>query len=165
MCGSLGLIFLTVGTYPIQFDRLVKAVDDQIADGTITEEVFAQIGHCDYEPKHMQWERLMSKEDFDAKLNAATAIISHAGMGNITMAIDQKLPLVVMPRIEEYKEHVNNHQLDTARKFEELGHVLVAYEAEDLQQKLKESYDFVPKPRVAQPEAVAERIGAFLRSI
>ena len=37
------MIFLTVGTL-FPFDRLVNAVDKAVANGLITEDVFAQIG-------------------------------------------------------------------------------------------------------------------------
>lgn len=44
------MVFVTVGTHEQQFDRLVKAVDDLKADGTLDEPVYIQTGYSTYEP-------------------------------------------------------------------------------------------------------------------
>ena len=46
------MIFLTVGTSSLQFDRLVKGRDIAVRDGLIEDEVYAQIGVCRYRPNH-----------------------------------------------------------------------------------------------------------------
>ena len=159
------MIFLTVGTYPLQFDRLVQAVDIAVQKKLIKEKVFAQIGFCRYKPQHMEYVEMLEKSRFDSCLQEACGIIGHAGMGTITMALDHDKPLLVMPRIKRFHEHVNDHQLATAKKFEQLGHVLVAYEPEDLLEKIDQVGTFVPRQRERQPGAVANRIGDFLRQL
>jgi UDP-N-acetylglucosamine transferase subunit ALG13 len=81
------------------------------------------------------------------------------------MALDYDKPLLVMPRRRKYGEVVNDHQVAIAQKFEELGHVLVAYKEEDLPERAKELKHFVPRKRETQVEAVVERISNFLRQI
>jgi UDP-N-acetylglucosamine transferase subunit ALG13 len=159
------MIFLTVGTYPLPFDRLVKATDTAIMEGLIEEEVFAQIGLCSYRPQNMEYVQMLQKETFDSYFQKASSVISHAGIGTITMALDNEKPLLVMPRMKRYKEHVNDHQIDTAREFGELGHILVAYDVEDLPDGIRKLKSFTPKERKASPEAVADRIGRFLNSL
>ena len=68
-----------------------------------------------------------------------------------------------MPRMKRYKEHVNDHQVATARKFEELGHILAVYDAKDLPNGIRKLKNFVPRERKANPEAVAGKIKYFLR--
>lgn len=68
-------------------------------------------------------------------------------MDRITMILDHDKPLLVMPRLRKYGEVVNDHQLTIARRFEELGHLLVAYQEEDLPRKAGELKHFVPKKR------------------
>ena len=46
------MVFVTVGTHEQQFDRLVKAVDDLKADGTLDEPVYIQTGYSTYDPVH-----------------------------------------------------------------------------------------------------------------
>jgi UDP-N-acetylglucosamine transferase subunit ALG13 len=86
-------------------------------------------------------------------------------MGTITMALKNHKPLLVMPRLKRYREHVNDHQVATARKFEELGHILAVYDAKDLPNGIHKLKNFVPRERKANPEAVADRIHRFLNSL
>jgi UDP-N-acetylglucosamine transferase subunit ALG13 len=159
------MIFLTVGTYPLPFDRLLMAVDEAIKNGVIEEEVFAQVGLSGYIPRNMDYAKMLDKETFDSHFQKASGIISHAGMGTITMALSNHKPLLAMPRLKRYREVVNDHQLAIAKKFSELGHILVAYDTEDLPERIHQLKSFVPRERKANPEAVAERIRCFLNSL
>jgi len=158
------LIFLTVGTFR-PFDRLVIAVDELVGRGVIDVPVFAQVGAGGHHPRHMEFAETLDKREFDAHLERADALISHAGMGTIIQALALGIPLLAVPRLQEHGEHVNDHQIGTARKFEELGHILVASTPEDIAGRLAELTTFVPEPRVAQPAAVAEHVGRFLREM
>lgn len=158
------MLFLTVGTQ-FPFDRLVKAVDDAFSDGLIKEEVFAQIGESSYRPHNFESVTSLGKKLFDEYVKGSSSIISHAGMGTITMALDHRKPLLVMPRLKEYGEVVNNHQVAIAQRFEELGHILVAYQERDLPEKVKKLKGFVPRPRGNQAKAVAARISEFLYGV
>jgi UDP-N-acetylglucosamine transferase subunit ALG13 len=155
------MIFLTVGTQ-FGFDRLVKVVDNAIADGLIGQPVFAQIGPGVYQPKHMEYVVSLDKDKFDQTLHSSNAMISHAGIGSIVMALNASIPLLVMPRRKKYGEVVNDHQLHTARKFEELGHILVAYDTDELPEKIKLLKTFIPKPRNPNRQGVIDRISQFL---
>ncbi len=157
------MIFLTVGTQ-LGFDRLVQAVDELVALNKITERVFAQIGPGRYLPKHMEYVRNLEKNAYDHSLKSCDALISHAGMGSISMALQLNKPLLVLPRRKCFGEVVNDHQVDTARRFEALGHILVAYEPEELADKIALLKTFQPVQRQARPEAIIERIRMFLDS-
>jgi UDP-N-acetylglucosamine transferase subunit ALG13 len=159
------MIFLTLGTYPLPFDRLVSIVDEIVKRKVIEDEIFAQIGYSTYIPKHMKYEKLMEKERFDSVLSSASALIGHAGMGSISMALNCRKSLLVMPRLKQYGEHVNDHQVSTARKFEELGHILAAYDEKELVEKIKLLKTFVPKPRIPNRQGVIDRISRFLESL
>ncbi|HNS20224.1 MAG TPA: glycosyltransferase [Sedimentisphaerales bacterium] len=158
------MIFLTVGTQ-FPFDRLVKAVDDLVAAGVIKDEVFAQIGDEAYQPRNFEAVASLDKKAFDERIHEASALISHAGMGTITMALDTGKPLLAMPRRRQYGEVVNDHQVAIARKFEQLGHLLVAYSSEELADKVELLKRFQPSPRRVQPEAVVRRIEEFLEAL
>ena len=158
------MIFLTVGTQ-FPFDRLVKSVDQAFDGRLIDEEIFAQIGETSYKPLNFESVVSLEKNLFDKRLREASSVISHAGMGTITMALKNHKPLLVMPRLKRYREHVNDHQVATARKFEELGHILAVYDAKDLPNGIRKLKNFVPRERKANPEAVADRIHRFLNSL
>ena len=154
-----------MGTYPLQFNRLVEGVDLAVRDGLIEEEIFAQIGACSYRPKHIDYAEMLVKSEFDGYFKRATSIVGHAGMGTISMALEEGKPIVVMARMSEYKEHVNDHQVSTAEMFEKLGHILVARAVDELPQKISELKTFIPAQRIATPHGVADRIAEFLTSV
>lgn len=158
------MIFLTVGT-SFPFDRLVRAVDEAVAKKDIKEKIFAQVGKGGYRPKNFNSIEILDKIKFDEYFSRSSAIIAHAGMGTITMALEENKPILVMPRLKKFQELVNNHQLFTARRFEQLGHVLAVYEKKDLPYKLDGLKSFQPVQRRSQAKDVAERIGRFISEL
>jgi len=158
------MIFLTVGTQ-FPFDRLVKAVDEAVGKNRFDQEVYAQVGTTSYRPKNFEAVASLEKSLFDKYFNEAEGIISHAGMGTITMALEHRKPLLVMPRLKKYDKVVNDHQYAIARKYEQLGYLLVAYKAEDLPAKIGKLKSFVPQERQPKTKVVAERISTFLNEL
>jgi UDP-N-acetylglucosamine transferase subunit ALG13 len=158
------MIFLTVGTQ-FPFDRLVKAVDKAAGTNGFDEHIVAQVGESSYCPKNFEVSPSVEKAVFDRYFSDAESVISHAGMGTITMALEQRKPLLVMPRLKKYGEVVNDHQLAIAKKFEQLGYLLVAYNTEDVQVKMKQLKSFVPQQRKPCPDIVAARIATFLNEL
>ena len=158
------MIFLTVGTQ-FSFDRLVKAVDELVEANGLDEKIFAQIGNSTYRPKNFEATSELEKSVFDEHFNRADGIISHAGMGTISMAMERRKPLLVMPRLSKYGEVVNDHQVAISRKFEELHYLLVAYDQTDLSVKIEELKTFTPKERRPQIEHVIARISTFLNEL
>ena len=158
------MIFLTVGTQ-FPFDRLVKAIDDLTGSGDIQEEIFAQIGESSYKPANFDYVSHLEKQRFDDCAQKASAIISHAGMGTIALAMENDKPLLVMPRLAKYAEAVNDHQFAIAEKFGRLGHILTAYNVRELPAKIKELKTFVPEKREIQVEAVIQRVSVFLNRL
>ncbi len=155
------MIFLTVGTQ-FPFERLVKSVDRAVNQNGFGKQIFAQIGRCSYQPQSFKAVVSLEKQQFDKYMREACCVISHAGMGTISMALDYNKPMLVMPRLKRYGEVVNDHQMAIARRFEELGIILVAYETGELPEKLKQLMSFAPRRRDAEPQKVAERIAQFL---
>ena len=158
------MIFLTVGTQ-FPFDRLVKTVDQLLEEGAIQDEVFGQIGESTYQPRHFEAVASLEKRVFDERFRQASAVISHAGMGAIMMALDYGKPLLVMPRQKKYREVVNDHQTELADRFETLGHLLLARDETQLRAKVAQLRSFAPRPRHADPDAVARKIDHFLASV
>jgi len=158
------MIFLTVGTQ-FPFDRLVRSIDEVISRNGFKEEIFAQIGDSSYHPRNFKAIPLLEKKVFDKRISEASCIVSHAGIGTIAMALDNEKPLLVMPRLKKYGEVVNDHQVAIAKRFEELGYILVAYTEEQLPDKLKQLKSFIPQKRKANPDAVANRIRQFLNNL
>ena len=158
------MIFVTVGTQ-FPFDRLIKAVDAAVEMGRIQGESFAQTGETAYRPRNFPAVPELNKETFDDYVKRATGIVSHAGIGSITMAMACAKPMLVMPRLRKYGEVVNDHQVAIARRFAQSGYILLAEDEQDLIARIAELPFFVPKRRVARPETVSRRVMEFLEQV
>jgi exopolysaccharide biosynthesis glucuronosyltransferase PssE len=155
------VIFLTVGS-ALPFDRLVRMVDEAVSEGLISEEVFAQIGNGKYIPSSFAHARFLAKSEFEEKMAHASAVISHAGIGTITNALEQSLPLLVLPRLPQHGELVDDHQQKTAQAYAELGHLLVFNSPGELQAAVAQLPVFNPTPRKPNVQGVAQAIGRWL---
>lgn len=124
------MIFVTVGTQ-LPFDRLIRTVDAW-AGRTGRQDIVAQIGPTELRPQFIEHHPFLSPVEFAYHFSNAELVIAHAGMGSIISAMNQGKPLLVFPRRASLNEHRNDHQLATARRFRELGHILVAMDEQEL---------------------------------
>lgn len=128
------MIFATVGTQG-QFDRLIRTIDGWAGANGRTD-VFAQTGPSDYRPEHIRTERFIDATEFRERVETASLVISHAGMGSIITALELGKRIIVMPRRASLGEHRNDHQLATAQRFAEQGAITVAFTEQELIDKL-----------------------------
>lgn len=156
------MILLTLGTCPHDFKRLVKIIDELVEEKVIKEDIFGQIGYSSYIPRNFEYKNLIPKEEFTQMFESCNFVISHAGMGSIKMAIDSNKKLIAFPRMKKFKEHVNNHQIDTANRFESMNHILSAHDKLSLCTALNKIEKFTPEIRKANPENIAEHIDKFI---
>ena len=130
------MIFVTVGTQ-VPFDRLLRVVDEWAGDAG-RDDVFAQTGESALTPAHVEAVPFLAPGEFTARFEAAAAVVAHAGMGTILGCLQHGKPLIVMPRRASLGEHRNEHQLATARRFQEKGLIHVALDEEELGKLLPE---------------------------
>ena len=128
------MIFITVGTQ-LPFDRMIKAID-KWAGNRNDGKFFAQIGPGNYLPKNMKWTDFIQPEEFKLCFRKADVIIAHAGMGSILSALETGKPIIILPRQAKFKEHRNDHQMATAKHFNKIKGITVAFNEEELIQKL-----------------------------
>ena len=128
------MIFVTVGAQ-MPFDRLVRGVDEW-AGKTGRQDVLAQIGPTPFEPACIEWERFMPPPRFREVVRDASVLIAHAGTGSILTALELGKPILIMPRRGHLGETRNDHQLATARRFLGSHGIAVAFDENELRQKL-----------------------------
>jgi UDP-N-acetylglucosamine transferase subunit ALG13 len=127
-------VFVTVGAQ-MPFDRLIAAMDPWAGEHG-EHEVWAQIGRSELSPRHMRSSDFLSASEFERAYDDADLIVGHAGTGTIFAALQRSKPLLVLPRRAELRETRDDHQLATARRFEALAGVAVAWDERDLAERL-----------------------------
>ncbi len=136
--------FVTLGTHPQQFNRLLEEIDRLFAQKKITGEAFAQTGHSDYVPKNYKWQKFMGLEEFEKKARRADIVITHAGEGNVGLCKNLGKKMIVAPRRREFGEHTNDHQLELAQVVEGKSLGLVAWNPSELGEKIAQVETFAP---------------------
>lgn len=115
------MIFVTVGSQKFQFDRLLEAVDALVASEGVKGGAFAQTGACTYKPKNMQHEAFLDRESFRAQMDACDVAITHGGTGAIIGAVKAGKKVIAVPRLAQYGEHVDDHQIEIVKQFGDMG--------------------------------------------
>lgn len=64
---------------------------------------------------------MLKPEEMKKYIIDASFVITHAGVGTIMECVENNKEIVVIPRKEEYAEHVNNHQEEIASEMEKNG--------------------------------------------
>lgn len=127
------MIFVTVGTHEQQFDRLVKAVDDLKANGTIEDSVYVQTGYSMYVPEHCEHSQFVPFGQMKNYMADADVVVTHGGPSSFIEAMAAGKVPVVVPRRGDLDEHVNDHQADFVRIVaERQGGIVPVYDVAEL---------------------------------
>ena len=115
-------IFITLGSQKFQFNRLLRAVDELCEKGTVDAEyVFAHIGYSDYLPKNFSYKKFLDRDEFSKEMGKADIVITHGGTGAIIGAVKKGKKVIAVPRRAQYGEHVDDHQLQLIKQFDDLN--------------------------------------------
>lgn len=126
------MIFITLGSQRFQFNRLLIEIDKLIDEGKIIEEVFAQIGYSNYEPKNYKFKKFLDRDEFSNIMNECKTVITHGGTGAIIGAVKREKKVIAIPRLAKFGEHVDDHQLQIVEEFDKLGFITGIVEIKDI---------------------------------
>ena len=130
------MILVLLGTQNNSFYRLLEEIEKNIKDGTIKEEVIVQAGYTKFQSDKMRIIDLISKEQLEQFQDEADLIITHGGVGSIISSIEKGKKVIAVPRMHEYGEHVNNHQIEIVKDFNDKGYIIGIEKVEDLKQAI-----------------------------
>ena len=154
------MILVTLGTQKFQMNRLIEAVD-QIAP-QLEDEIFIQTGNSTYEPKNCKWKAFVDAAEFQQMIKECDLLITHSGVGTIMTGINAKKPIVVVPRLAEFNEHVDNHQEEIADAFEEKGFVLACKDIKNLLDDIQKARTYKFQPYVFKGGKIEDIILGFI---
>jgi len=154
------IIFVTVGTDPQPFDRLLKEIDRLIEKGFFSLPVFCQTGYSTYVPKNAESKDFLDLPEFEAKIGQAELVVSHGGAGSIGTVLQHEKKCIVVPRLEKYGEHANDHQLELVESLEKAGMVLAVYDEKKLGEIIRKSETWRSK-RFQEGKKIIELLEEF----
>lgn len=138
------MIFVSLGTNDKSFKRLLDEFEKQIKEGKIKEEIVVQSGFTKYKSQKMKVIDLMSMDDFKYYIEKCDVLVTHGGVGTILDGLKLGKKIIAFPRLCEYSEHVNNHQIEIIEEFYKEGYILTG-ELKDLSDLIKKAKSFTPK--------------------
>ncbi|MGY1834639.1 glycosyltransferase [Blastococcus sp. SYSU DS0510] len=116
-------IFVSLGTIkPFRFDALVDAVRDRLRPGDV---VTWQLGATTRDDLPGDVNLELRAEEFDRLVAESDVFVTHAGVGTLLRALELGVRPVVVPRLAERGEHVDDHQVQVARELAERDLVLL----------------------------------------
>lgn len=143
------LIFVTLGTQDKSFERLLKAIQKQIDNGNLKDEVVVQAGYTKFASKDMKIFDLIDSDSFDEYMKKCDLLITHGGVGSITTGLRNNKVVIAAARLKKYKEHTNDHQLQIIEAFSKKGYILKLDNFDELGKVLDEAKTFKPKKYVS----------------
>jgi UDP-N-acetylglucosamine transferase subunit ALG13 len=133
------MIFVTVGNHFQGFERLLRKVDEIAL--RIPHEIVIQKGYSKYVPQNAKYFNFVPLKTAVEYIQKSDLVVSHAGMGTIILCKASGIPILIFPRRERYKEHVNDHQLEIAMVLKERGdkNIYIVDEEDQLEEKIMEA--------------------------
>ncbi|WP_270275995.1 PssE/Cps14G family polysaccharide biosynthesis glycosyltransferase [Enterococcus casseliflavus] len=156
------MIFISLGSQKFQFNRLLKIVDKLIEENIIKDKVFAQIGVSDYVPLNYEYCKFLDADEFNSLLYRSEYIITHAGTGAIVNSLKKGKKVIVVPRLSECSEHVDNHQQEIAKVFEESNLVMNANDYDGLVTCINRINNWQPDKFVGNNSSYIDFISRFI---
>jgi UDP-N-acetylglucosamine transferase subunit ALG13 len=128
------MIFVSVGTHEAPFDRLLRSVYALALD----EQIVVQHGPSRVRSSGRAVEaEYLSFDEVVGNIRQARAVVMHAGVGSVMVALANGKGPIVMPRLHRFDEHVDDHQLELARRLEAHGLVTLVEGPEALREALE----------------------------
>ena len=132
------MIFASLGTMDMAFERMAKAVDEFAA--TVDEEVIVQTGYTHYIYKHAKSFGFCTKDEMQTYIDRASILILQGGWGAISEAMEKHKRIVVIPRYDK-TEHIHD-QFQLIRKLDSLGCVIGVFDENELPDAIERAKHF-----------------------
>lgn len=156
------MILVMLGTQNNSFHRLLEEIDKLIDIGKIQEEVIVQAGYTKYESKNMKIIDFLPSEELEKLEQQANCIITHGGVGSIIGSIEKGKKVIAVPRLKQYGEHVNDHQLDIVESFDKLGYIIGTADVSQLGEALQRIKEFEPKKYIQNTGNIIKIVEDFI---
>ena len=156
------MILVLLGTQNNSFHRLLEEIQKNIDNGNIKEEVVVQKGYTKFESENMKLYSQLPVDEMEKLIDKADLVITHGGVGSIITSIKKGKKVIAIPRLKKYGEHVNDHQLEIIKSFNESGYIMGLDGVEALENALKKVQDFEPKKYIPNTGNILKIVENFI---
>ena len=150
------MILVLLGTQNNSFYRLLEEVQKCIDEDIIKDKVIVQAGSTKFESKDMEVFNLIEQAD---------TIITHVGVCSIVTAVKLGKKVIAVPRLKQYGEHVNDHQIQIVETFSNQGFIKGIKDVSELKETLREIDTFIPNKLESNTEHIINIIEDFIQNV
>lgn len=156
------MILVVLGTQDKTFERLLDAVANEIDKGFIKEKVIVQAGYTKYEHSGMEMFDLIPMKEFDRLISECDILITHGGVGSIVGGLKNNKKIIAAPRLSEYNEHTNDHQLQIIEEMEKKSYLIGLYDFNKLAEAIENVKKLKPKKYVSTTDKIINLVEEFI---
>lgn len=156
------MILVLLGTQNNSFFRLLDKIEDCINNKLINEEVIVQAGYTSYTSNNMKILDFISETELNKLVEKANLIITHGGVGSIINSLKLNKKVIAVSRLAKYNEHVNDHQTQIVKSFNDQGYIIGLEDVNLLDDTLKRVADFVPEKYISNTENILKIISNYI---
>lgn len=156
------MILVLLGTQNNSFYRLLENLEKAIDNNLINDEIIVQLGHTKYSSNKMKLLDFVSSEELNNLINSANLVITHGGVGSIIGSIKLNKKVIAVARLSKYKEHVNDHQIQIVKNFDEEGYIIGIDDACKLSLALNRINNFIPKKFESNSPKILNIVSDFI---
>ena len=140
------MIFVILGTQTVSFNRLTDKIIELIKNNTIKDEVIIQSGYTKITFEHnlLSYYDYLDSDTMHEYQNKADIIITHGGVGTILECVKLNKKIIAVPRLKEFNEHINDHQLEIVEMYANRKYLLPLFHIEEIENVLKNILEFRP---------------------
>ena len=113
----------------------------------------------------MEGFNLIEQDKFNILMEQADTIITHGGVGSIVTAVKLGKKVIAVPRLKQYGEHVNDHQIQIVETFSNQGFIKGIKDVSELKETLREIDTFIPNKLESNTEHIINIIEDFIQNV
>ena len=151
------MIFASVGSSTIPFDRLVRALESMETD----EDLVVQTGVSTVRPRRAKVLDYVGYDEFVALIRSARVVVTHAGAGSVITALGEGKRPIIVPRRAAQGEAVDDHQVTFARRVAELGLATVVEDVSVLAPALRDHEPSLARSG-SQPSPIERELRSYI---
>lgn len=159
------MILITMGTQDKKFNRLLKAIDEEVKKGNIKDEIIVQGGCSSIKTNNMKIYKSFPMDEFQDLVSKCDLLITHGGVGSITTGLKFGKKIIAVPRLTEYGENTNDHQVQIVSNFSEAGYIIGLTDLNNLDEALEKAKKFKPKKFKSNTENMINLIDKFISKL
>lgn len=130
--------FCTVGNLKKPFKRFFDLIFDSI--DLLPKPIIIQSGHNKINKSSLyNFKTFYDINEHQNNISNSQVVVSHAGAGTIFQCLRSNKKPIIIPRLGDLNEHINNHQLDLFKKLNALDLIYTSNSRDDFYNLIKKN--------------------------